>query len=455
MPALKRDDLFWGLLVVGVAAAAGLFAAATSYSASPLLAPTLAIVGAFVWAAWTRPEWGLAGAGLALPLELIHLPLPSGALSPSEGAFALVATLYVVRAIRRPDEIVHPSLRDWPIWLLLVAIAGGLAVAESRAPVIRVLLMWTFFYLVYLQAQSLSPKQMRNVLGAFAIGVAILGAIGSVSYLGSSQSELFAGGLYTSTRAAGTFQDANYYASMLALVTLPAMALALYEPRRGWWIGLCAAVATTGIIFSLSRGGIIALASGLLVMLMWSRARILMAGLVAVFIALTLANANPIVNSSQFKTVSERLQTLGNSDLEATNRRPQIWQTAIDLGVEHPLFGVGVNGFRLAAAQHLVFERGSGIENTHNMFLNYLAENGFIGFFAFLSLLVTIGVRCVRALSRTRGLSYALALGITATMVGFILQGLTQMQLRVNVIAAGFFLLTGMITALADEPRPQ
>jgi O-antigen ligase len=412
-------------------------------------------MGAFAWAAWIKPEWGLAGAGLALPLELLHLPLPSGALSPAEGAFALVAVLYVVRALRGHD-IVAPSLRDWPIWLLLVAIAGGIAVAEERSPVIRVLLMWVFFYLVYLQAQSLTPKQMRTVLGGLAIGVGILGAIGTVSYLGSAGStQLFAGGLYTETRAAGTFNDANYYASMLALVALPAVALALHEPRRGWWFGLSAAIATAGVIFSLSRGGIIALAAGLLVLLLWGRARVLMAAIVAVFIALTLANANPIVNSAQFKTVSERLKTLGSSDLEATNRRPQIWRTAIDLGIEHPLFGVGVKGFQHAAAQNLVFEHGEGIENTHNMFLSYLAENGFLGFIAFMAFLTQIGVRCVQALARSSGLSYALALGIAATMLGFALQGLTQMQLRVNVIAAGFFLMAGMITALGDAPRRQ
>jgi len=232
------------------------------------------------------------------------------------------------------------------------------------------------------------------------------------------------------------------------------MAIGLYS-RRSWWFGACALVASAGIIFSLSRGGVIALVSGVLVLLLWGRARMVMLALAAVFIALTLANANPIVNSSQFKTVSERLKTLTSSDLEATNRRPQIWRTAIDLGVEHPLFGVGTKNFQHAAAQNLVFEHGTGIENTHNMFLSYLAETGFLGFFAFMALLTQIGVRCVRALARSDGLSYALALGITATMVGFALQGLTQMQLRVNVIAAGFFLLTGMITALADAPQRQ
>lgn len=451
MPTLARDDLRWGLLVVGIAASAGLLVAVASSATSPVLGPGLALLGALVVAAWHNPVWGLAAAGLALPLELVGLPLPSGALSPAEGVFALVAVLYLARAALRPRSVTAPSLRDWPIWLLLVVIGAGVAVANDPAPSLRIVVMWTLFYLVYLQAQSLTTREMRTVIGGLAIGAGILGGMGAVTYLQSSATQLFAGGLYTSTRATGTFVDANYYASMLALVAVPAAAVALHAPRRSWWIGAGAATAAMGVVFSLSRGGVIALGGGLLLLLLWGRARWLVLAMVSISAALTIANANPLTSSSQFQTVSARLATLGSSNLQSTNRRPAIWRAAIEAGVDRPLLGLGAHGFQQRAAQSIVFEQGSGIENTHNMYLSFLAEQGFTGFLAFIALLVGLAIRAGPALRGSAGLEYAIALGIAGAFAGFALQGLTQMQLRVNVIAAGFFLLAGMLTALSDR----
>lgn len=453
MPSLRRDDLLWGLLVLGLAAAAGLGLAAAASATTPLLGPGLAGAGLFAWAAWSRPAWGLAGAGLALPLELARLPLPTGALSPAEGAFALVGVLYVVRVVVRPGSVVLPTLGDWPIWLLLLVMAGGIAVAPDPALVVRVTLMWSLFYLVFLQAQSLDVADMPLVVGGLALGTGILGGMGAISYLQAPAVQLYAGGLYTSERAVGTFADANYFASILALVILPAAALTLHAPRRFWWIGAGAAAASAGVVFSLSRGGIIALGGGLLMLLLWNRARIVLAVLVAVFVGLTIADVNPVTRSAQFRTVTERLGTLGSSDLEATNRRPQIWRAAVDAGVEHPVLGVGVRGFKQYASEHLVFEAGSGIENTHNMYLSFFAEHGFPGFFAFLALMAQIAIRAVRGLRIREGSGYSLVLGIGAAMLGFALQGLTQMQLRVNVIIAVFLLLAGFLTALS-RPAP-
>jgi O-antigen ligase len=448
---LRRDDLSWVILVTGAAALVALAAAQLSYVASPVLAPALALLAAFTAAAWRRPALGLAGAGLALPLELVDLPLPSGALSPAEGGFALVGALYVLRLLARTGAVRGPQLRDWPVWVLLFVIAAGVVVAEDPAPAIRITLLWTFFYLVYLQAQSLDPREQRTALGGLAVGAAVLGGIGTVSYLTSDSNALFAGGLYTGDRAAGTFADANYYASMLALVILPATALALLTPRRDWWLGACAAVATAGLVFSLSRGGIIALAGGLLVLLAWGRARILLGAVLAVLIALTLTDANPVVGSTQYRTVAERLSTLGSSNLQTTNRRPQMWRTAIELGIANPVVGVGAHGFQAGAARASVFEHGAGSENTHNLFLGFLAEHGFLGLLAFLAFLGQLAARAWRALSGADGLPYALALGVAAALAGFLLQGMTQVQLRVNIIAAAFFLLAGMLTGLADR----
>ena len=74
-----------------------------------------------------------------------------------------------------------------------------------------------------------------------------------------------------------------------------------------------------------------------------------------------------------------------------------------------------------------------------------------IGLAAFLFFLGQLAARAVRALSTSDELRYALGLGITAALLGFALQGLTVVQIRVTFIAGTFFALAGMLTALADR----
>jgi O-antigen ligase len=260
------------------------------------------------------------------------------------------------------------------------------------------------------------------------------------------------GGVIANTRAVGAYSDANYYASLLVLGILPGAALVLSGGRRLWLVAPIAG-AVAGVAFSLSRGAISALAIGLLLMLAWNRARWIALGLAIVFAVLTFMNANPIVQSQQFQTVEQRLSTLQLSTLEATTNRPRIWATAVDVFQQNPFVGIGVNSFKDQAARHNLFERGGILENAHNIFLSLAAETGLLGLGAFLWLVGQLVGRAVRAMRAADPAARALGLGLSAALLAFVLQGLTVVQLRVNVITGTFFAVAGMLTALADRAQ--
>ena len=166
---------------------------------------------------------------------------------------------------------------------------------------------------------------------------------------------------------------------------------------------------------------------------------------------MTLAGANPILESKQFNVVEKRLSTLTAPGVQERNLRPQIWAVAREVTAEHPFFGVGVNQFHFEARRRGLTEHGSPLENAHSIVFSLAAETGLIGLAAFLFFLGQIAVRAVHALRTSDRLRYALALGISAAMLGFALQGLTVVQIRVSFIAGTFFALAGMLTALADR----
>lgn len=450
----QRVDELAALLAVALAIVLGGGGFALSaYAVSPFALPLALAAAALVVVTFMKPAIGLAAAMLATPLELFDLTFASGALSPTDGMLALVAGAWLCRALLRPASVAKPAVRDVPVIVLLGIIALGLTKAVDPAPVLRVLVTWTLFYFVYLQAQSLTPRQVRGVLAAFVVGAGILGIVGSVEYLRSGQVGLLAGGETTLARAEGTFGNPNSYASLLVLALLPALALVISDVRRNGWLLFAAAGALAGVVFSLSRGGISTLALGLLALLLWGRARWVAVAIAAVFVVLTLANANPIVRSDQFAIVSERLSTLTSSQLSVSDR-PRIWTAAIDMAVENPFIGVGTNQFQYEAAQRSVVTRGEPYENAHSIPLSFAAETGLIGLAAFLTFVGQLGARAVRALRASRASEvYPLALGISAALLAFMLQGLTIVQLRTPILAGTFFLFAGLLTGLADRVR--
>jgi O-antigen ligase len=443
------DDLPFIAAVTAAAVVGGALLAVSAYKFNPLVLPAAVIAVAFVVVTLVRPAWALAGALAVVPAESTGITV--GGLSPSEGALALIGAAWVARALIRPETVVKPSVRDVPIVLLLAVVGIGLANAEDPYPIARVLLLWTLFYFVYLQVQTFTADEMKLAIIAFALGAAVLGASGALDYLRSGNQTLFAGGELTGARAASAFADPNYYAALLVLGLLPALGLVLADARRYWYVALACGVTFTGIALSLSRGGLIAAIGGGLLLLAWRRARWVAMGLAGVFVVLTLAGANPLVENKQFNVVEKRLSTLTGPGIEESNRRPQIWRVAREVAAEHPFFGVGVNQFQFEARRRGLTENGAPLENAHSIVFSLMAETGITGLAAFVFFLGQLAVRAVSALRTSDRLRYALALGLAAALLGFVLQGLTVAQIRVSFITGTFFALAGMLTALADR----
>lgn len=444
---------WFALAAVTGALGAALFSA-SAYAVSPLALPGLAFVIAFTVLAWIRPAWALAATVLLVPAELVALPLPSGALSPTETGLGIVALAWLGRALLAPETVVLPSVRDLPILVLLATVLIGLTVAVDTAFVIRIFVLWTLFYFVFLQAQSLSTPEIRLVLVAFVVAAGILGGLGAVSFLTSNETALLAGGLRTGERATGTFVDANYYASLLVVAILPGVALALEDVKRNGWLLLPLVGAVGGVVFSLSRGGIAGLVFGVLTLLLMRRARLLLLVLVPVIAASTLLGLTPFTRSEHVTIVQERLGTLDRS-LQSVDARPRIWGVAFEMTAQHPFTGVGARNFGEVAGSFGLLDRGSPVENAHNTPLNFAAENGVFGVAAFIFLVAQLLFRAFRAYSARDPLVSALAVGLLGGLLGFLLQSLTQAQMRVNVVTGVFFLLAGFITAVSDRAREQ
>lgn len=461
MTAVRRFGLLGPLSPAELAGIAGAcftaaVATASAYSLGPIVAPlVLAAAGVAVLAAM-YPAGGICLAFLAAPLELYSLPLPTGTASASEGILAAVGISYLARLAFRPGSVRTPGVRDLPFAILLGAVALGIGVAESPAAAVRILILWTLFYCVFLQVQTLEVRDLGRILTCLALGGAVLGAIGTVQFIASGGGGLYAGGAGADVRVAGTFGqvagDSNYYASFLAMAALSSIALGLALPRRYGVLLLVTVATVTGLAFSLSRGGMLGFAAGLLVLaVVWRRARWGGAGLAVGLVALTIVGANPLAGSTAVETVEQRLGSVSQVGQTSIDTRPQLFRAAVDMTLERPLTGVGMNEYAVHAERRGLSERGRPPETAHNMYLSLSAETGLLGLAGLLLFLGFLARRAAQAVKARGGIQRGIAIGCAAALFGFAVQGLTVSSNRNNLLWATFLVVAGVLVAIADR----
>jgi O-antigen ligase len=196
-------------------------------------------------------------------------------------------------------------------------------------------------------------------------------------------------------RPTGLLKDWNSHAAFLTLLLLPLCGQFLIHQktqRHSLLIGACCGLLCLAISLTLSRGALLALFIGLLLigtlaflnkMQMASFLK-LCAWLVSGFALAELLN--------QHETFSSRLNAAANaSSLEALGSgRHLLWQPAWEMYLDRPFLGWGFSTFHLLYHQYkapLTTEAGFYV---HNDYLEFLLELGPIGLGLFLGFVVTL-----------------------------------------------------------------
>ena len=249
-------------------------------------------------------------------------------------------------------------------------------------------------------------------------------------------------------RAFGPFDGPNDFGACEALVFVFIVAWPA-GPSSRWWMlarlvaGICAGTAVT---LSMSRGPVLAAEVGL-VMLAFQRGR--RTGLIGLVLAATFL----LLVFPRF--VDWRLGITYGSDLagahqaldESTGWRLDTLVAGLNLFRDNPIFGVGFGQFRSFSPAYLPPD--AGITNAHNWYVNVLAEQGLVGFSAFMLMLLGIGWTLLRSAAVGAG-------GMLAVFSVFLFNCAT-IELVADLQTAGILwvlLGVGLATALAAGKRP-
>lgn len=228
-------------------------------------------------------------------------------------------------------------------------------------------------------------RDVVRVLGAIVAG-ATVAAISAIVAPPPPESADFG-------RATGTVGDANELAAALLVGLAIAVAFAVNRhfsaPLRAL-AGIAAALCLTGILVSLSRGGLIGVAAALVIAVAvggrWRRRVLALCGSLAALAAGYYAFFASL-------PAQERVLNVGGGN---GTGRLELWTVALRMIAAHPLNGVGTGQFPISSVHYLLrpglFETGAFILSTpkvtHNTYLNVVAELGIVGGALFVAILI-------------------------------------------------------------------
>ena len=224
-----------------------------------------------------------------------------------------------------------------------------------------------------------------RVLGALVVGASVA-AISAILVPPPPESGDFG-------RATGTVGDANELAAALLVGLAIAVSFAVnrhFSALLRALAGIAAALCLTGILVSLSRGGLIGVAAALVIAVVvagrWWRRVLVLCGILAV---------SAVGYYAFFASLPAQERVLNVGGGNGTGRL-ELWTVALRMIAAHPFNGVGTGQFPIDSVHYLLrpglFETGAFILSTpkvtHNTYLNVVAELGIVGGALFVVILV-------------------------------------------------------------------
>ncbi len=414
----------------------------------------LLAVGTVVLVA-ASPLGAIAAVTFTLPFFYNPLTVGGSELSISELILILIlpgATLYLVlQFLSRPGQtfiwikhsINHIGRSPLFLSLLVLAITGavllnflfdpdafGASLREWRWTLLEPLLYLT---LLLVFARTLIS---RYVIAGFFLGggllLALLGIGDLVSGAGISGDSI--------TRISGPYPHPNAFSLYLMRPLVLAIVLVAWSRNRAIWMITLVGIGLISIFAAFSRSAFAALAFvvGVLALDGSRRARLMLAGVVALASAILLALAS-----------DRMLSALSGGSLSL---RLEIWQSSIAMIRDRPVAGYGPDQFIYAYTPKYVSPAGWAERFTahgHNLVIDYWVRLGIIGA-VFAASAIFVGFRAVADVawgkSSNRNLLQSAAI---VTLGAAILQGLVDNGYFIHDLAMSAWLLAFLAF---DEP---
>lgn len=134
--------------------------------------------------------------------------------------------------------------------------------------------------------------------------------------------------------------------------------------------------------------------------------------------------------------------TITDLNYQSNSERFLLWRSSYNMFKDHPLFGIGVGQFSKQYSEHYILPQAKepSLPHAHNNFIHMLGETGIVGIIGFL---VLIGYFLWFGIYHWYKKNNIVGLMLVASLVGLLLQGMTEFNFGNAAVMKLFWLLAG------------
>lgn len=345
------------------------------------------------------------------------------------------------------SSIVYPVLLFIVFGLISTSLSSYVTLAQGIEG-IRSVLQTFLFFLIFLNA-PLSKKKNRGFILLVLLAGAVTALYGLYQYAVGVPNpphwldkDLEIG----LSRAFSFLGSPNAFAAYGVLLLPLSLAFMLKKTYRWYHRALFAALSlllAAGIFSSLTRAAWVALLPALILFGVLIKKTRLMLGLL--LILLLMASLSSPIRTRFLNLFSDQYQQ--KSEMGGRNYR---WNLAWSIFDENPLFGRGPGSYGGAVAYRAQAFQGLYVDN---YYLQILSNFGFLGFLAFLWILIEIIRNLILAAKFAQEHDKIMIYGILCGVLAFLIHNVTENLIEVIPLSVVFWVLTGLACQLSYQER--
>ena len=397
----------------------------------------------------------IEGLDKAIYWLIIFLPFSIAiAPAPMNVFMGMLIAFFLIKKILKKEHLFTKTAINIPLLLLFVitclSIVNTISLADTLKGGIFKLLRYIFVF--FIMVQELKDKShVRKIVISMMLGLVFVSLDGIWQLLTGKDfvrgyEPILNIGLL---RATASFKDANTFGIYLSALAPVIFGLTLYYYTRHkkllhLFISILVMI---GIILTYSRPTLLAVYLALLFLGIAKKDKILLAILILTILI------SPFIAP---RSVKDWVKACNYNPLRVmcNDDRIAIFRNSINMIKGHPVIGVGANTFMKNYKRYKEVPEWKNIVTSdycyaHNNFLHMGAEIGFIGLGFFIWLLYKLFSECRYIyISLKEDYLKVVSLSLTACLLAFLVNGLTESSLYYSRVAVLFWYLTGFSLSL-------